>query len=101
MVLKLNLITFLKKINEYSIKFEYETFKTEINFCDTTLFKVDNKLRTKVYVKSTDRQSCLHSKSEHPNSTKKAFPLARHQSSIKFATIEAIFITIVNSYLTC
>ena len=64
---------FLKKINEChpSIKFEYEKSKTEINFLDTTLFKVDNKLRTKLYVKPTDRQSYLHSKSEHPNSTKK------------------------------
>ena len=46
--------------------------KTEINFLDTTVFKIDNKLRTKVYVKPTDRQSYLHSKSEHPNSTKKS-----------------------------
>ena len=34
--------------------------------------KVDNKLRTKVYVKLTDRQSYLHSKSEHSNTTKKS-----------------------------
>ena len=40
------------------------------NFLDTTVFKVDNKLRTKLYVKPTDRQSYLHSKSEHSNSTK-------------------------------
>ena len=40
--------------------------KTEINFLDTTVFNVDNKLRTKVYVKPTERQSYLHSKSEHP-----------------------------------
>ena len=53
MVRKLNLMTFLKKI---CIKFEYETFKTEITFLDTTVFKI------KVYVKPTDRQSYLHSK---------------------------------------
>ena len=29
--------------------------QTEINFLDTTVFKVDNKLQTKVYVKPTDR----------------------------------------------
>ena len=46
--------------------------KTEINFLDTTVFKVDNKLRTKVYAKPTNRESYLHSKSEHPNSTKKS-----------------------------
>ena len=59
---------FLTKINEChpSIKFEYEMSKTEINFLDTTVFNVDNKLRTKVYVKPTERQSYLHSKSEHP-----------------------------------
>ena len=36
------------------------------------MFKVDNKLWTKVYVKPTFWQSYLHSKSEHPNSTKKS-----------------------------
>ena len=36
--------------------------KTEINFFDTTKFKVDNKLSTKAYVKPTDRQSYLHNK---------------------------------------
>ena len=37
---------FLKKINEYhpSIKSEYEMSKTEINFLNITVFKVDNKL---------------------------------------------------------
>ena len=45
---------------------------TEINFLDTTAFKADNKLRTKVYDKTADRQSYLHSKSEHSNSTKKS-----------------------------
>ena len=47
--------------------------KTEINFLDITVFKVDNKLQVKVYVKPTDGQSYLHSKSEHlirTNSTK-------------------------------
>ena len=61
----------MNKINEYhpSTKFEYEMSETEINFLDTTVFKVDKKLRTKVYVKPPDRQSYLHSKWEHPNST--------------------------------
>ena len=44
--------------------------KTEINFLNIPVFKVDNKLQAKVYVKPTDRQSYLHSKSEQPNSTK-------------------------------
>ena len=70
MVLKLNLIIFF--LNYPSIKFEYEIYKTEINFLNITVFEVDSKLRTKVYVKPTDRQSYLRNKSEHPNSTKKS-----------------------------
>ena len=48
---------FLKKSNEChpSIKSEYEMSQTETNFLDTTVFKVDNKLQTKVYVKPTDK----------------------------------------------
>ena len=71
---KTEIDNFLKQFNERHprIKFEYENSKTEINFLDTTVFKVDNKLRTKLYVKPTDRQSYLHSKSECPNSTKKS-----------------------------
>ena len=52
--------------------------KTETNFFETIVFKLDNKLRTIVYVKPTNRQSYLHSKSEHPNLTKKVLPIARH-----------------------
>ena len=44
----------------------------KINFLDTAVFKVDYKLRTKLYLKPTDRQSYSHSKSEHPNSAKKS-----------------------------
>ena len=45
--------------------------KTDIGFLNTTVFKEDSKLQRKAYVKPTDRQSYLPSKSEHPNSTKK------------------------------
>ena len=56
----------------------------EINFLNTTVFKVDKKLQTKVYVKPTDRQSYLHSKSEHPNSTKKSIV---YSQALKFNKI--------------
>ena len=58
--------------------------KTEINFLDTTVFKVNNKLRTKLSVKPTDRQSYLHSKSVHPNSTKKS---SADSLALRFNTI--------------
>ena len=62
---------FLKKINERHPSIKFEISKTEINFLDTIVFKVNNKLRTKVYVKPTDTQSYLQSKLERSNSTKK------------------------------
>ena len=46
--------------------------KTEIIFFGTLVFKVDNKLQKRMFVKPTRRQIYLHSKSEHPNSTKKS-----------------------------
>ena len=52
--------------------------QTETNFLDTTVFKVDNKLRTKGYVKPTDRKSYLHSKSEHLIPLRKVLTIARH-----------------------
>ena len=48
---KIEFDNFLKEINECHPSI------IKINFLDTTLFKVDNKLRSKVYVKPTDRQS--------------------------------------------
>ena len=51
--------------------------KTEINFLDTTVFKVDKKLQTEVYVKPACKQSYLHSRSEHSYSTKKSIAYSR------------------------
>ena len=90
---------FMKKINEWhpSIKFEYEMSKTEIHFLDTTVFKVGNKLRTKVYVKPTDK--VIYTANQNiliP--LRKVLPIAKDRGSIIFATIEAIFITSVNDY---
>ena len=64
---------FFKKINECD--------PSSINFLDTTVFKVDNKLQIKMYVKATNRQSYLHSKSEHPNSIKKGIA---YSQSLRF-----------------
>ena len=75
---------FLKKNNEChpSIKFECEMSKAEINFLDTTVSKVDNKLRAKMYVKPTDRY--LHNKSEHSDSTKKSIA---YSQALRFKNI--------------
>ena len=41
------------------MRFKYEMYNTEISFLDTTVFKVDNKLQSKVYVKPTNRKGFL------------------------------------------
>ena len=53
---------FVRKINSChpTIKFKYQISKLEINFLDKTVFKVGNQLRTKLYIKQTDKQSYLH-----------------------------------------
>ena len=58
--------------------------QTEVHFLGTTVFKVDKKLRSKMYVKPTDRQNYLHSKSEHPNSTKKSIA---YSQALRFSKI--------------
>ena len=52
------------------MKCEFKTSKTEINFLDTTMFNVHNKLGTKVYVNQS-KDSYLRNKLEHPNSIKR------------------------------
>ena len=51
--------------------------EAEINFLDTSLFKVDNKLRTKVCVKPIDRKIYTQ-QIRTSDSTKKVLPVARH-----------------------
>ena len=64
---------FIENLNKChsTIKFDYEISKNKVNFLDTTVYKdCNNKLRTKLYTKPTDRQNYLHVKSEHPPSIK-------------------------------
>ena len=57
--------TFLNNlIPNITIKLEYDNQK--INFLDTTIYKHDHKLQTKVYFKDTDTHQLLHKQSFHP-----------------------------------
>ena len=82
------------------MRFKYEMYNTEISFLDTTVFKVDNKLQSKVYVKPTNRKSFLHSKSEHPNSTKKSIVYNQALRFNQTCYNRKILITTVNDYTT-
>ena len=74
MVLKLNLMTFFLKIMHFILASNLnQKCVIQKSIFSTSVFKVDNKLQTKVTVKPTDRLSYLHSKWGHPNSTKKRF----------------------------
>ena len=68
----IQLVVVLQKVNNCfpAIKFQYQISKAAINFLYTTVFKVGNQLRTKLYTRPTHKQSYLHSKSDHPRSMK-------------------------------
>ena len=52
--------------------------QTEINFLDSTVFKADNKLRTKVHVKPTNRQCYLTVNHNILIPLRKVVPRVRH-----------------------
>ena len=49
-----------------SVKFEYKISQTSITFLDKEVSIQNNKLVTKIYWKSTDRQNFLYIDSDHP-----------------------------------
>ena len=55
------------------MKFVYEISDKEVNFLDTTVYITsENKLKTKCYIKPSDRQSYLRKNSKHPRILKKS-----------------------------
>ena len=69
------LIEFLNELNtkHTSIKFEFKYSRQQIEFLDTVVYiDNNNKLQITLYMKPTDRQNYLHSRSEHPYSLKKS-----------------------------
>ena len=67
---------FLNYINQAheTIKFTAEYSTQEVPFLDTLVYKLNNKLATKVYHKKTDDKMYLHYSSTHPRSQKDAIP---------------------------
>ena len=59
----MSLKIFVNKFNKSlpSIKFANEISKTGINFSEVTEFKVRNKLRTKLYIKSLHKNEVFYS----------------------------------------
>ena len=75
--------SFLNFINELnsihpSIKFDYAISEKDISYLDATVYiDDDNTVKTKLYVKPTDKQSYLHYKSEHPINMKRNIPYSQ------------------------
>ena len=88
-----DLLKFLKEVNTLhpSIKFDYEYSREKVNFLDTTISVIGNKFSTTLYTKPTDRKSYLHSKSYHPQSTKKSIAFSQAARLKRICTEERDF----------
>lgn len=70
---------FLEVINTVhpTIKFDAKYSRKKIDFLDTTVKLHNKKLTTTLFTKPTDRRAYLHSKSYHPNSTKRSIAFSQ------------------------
>jgi len=73
------LLTLFSALNNYhtTIKFEINYSSDSVNFLDTTVYKVNNEIHTKLYIKPTDKKQYLHYSSCHPLHVKKAIPFSQ------------------------
>ena len=73
------LLQFFSEINSVhpTIKFDYIYSRKNVNFLDSTVSILGNRLGTSVYTKPTDRKAYLHAKSYHPKSTKEAISFSQ------------------------
>lgn len=60
-----------------SINFSLEYDSNKIHFLDTWAVRDTNRLYTTLYRKPTDKNSCLHAKSFHPEPSKKGLPYSQ------------------------
>ena len=70
---------FLEVINTVhpTIKFDAKFSRKKIDFLDTTVKLQNGKLTITLFTKPTDRRAYLHSKSYHPNSTKRSIAFSQ------------------------
>ena len=84
---------FLEVINTIhpSIKFDYKFSRERIEFLDTIVKLVNNKLSTTLYTKPTDRRAYLHAQSYHPSSTKRSIAFSQATRLRRICTSEEDF----------
>jgi len=71
--------SFITALNNYhpSIKFTANISNKEIQFLDIIVYKKDNQLHTKLYIKPSDNKQYLHYSSSHPVHMKHAIPFSQ------------------------
>ena len=84
---------FLEVINTIhpSIKFDYKYSREKIEFLDTTVKLLNNKLTTTLYTKPTDRRAYLHAQSYHPSSTKRSIAFSQATRIRRICTMDEDF----------
>ena len=65
---------FMEKFNNFTpnLRFTYESSEKSISFLDLIITVSEQKLKTTLHIKSTDRHQYLHYASSHPEHTKRS-----------------------------
>lgn len=90
-----SLLSFTEALNSFhpTIKFELKYSYTDIQFLDTIVYIENNKLKTKLYIKPTDKKQYLHFTSSHPQYTKTAIPYSQALRYRRIITEDSILQT--------
>lgn len=73
------LLNLVDKLNSFhqTIKFELTYSDSEVHFLDTTTYIDNGVVKTKLYIKPTDKKQYLHFSSAHPAHVKKSIPFSQ------------------------
>jgi peptide-methionine (R)-S-oxide reductase len=83
---------FLSDLNRFhrSIKFTMEYSPQEVHFLDTTVYKVNNRIQTKIFTKATDKKQFLFFSSCHPGHITRSIPYAQSLRYRRNTTCNAV-----------
>ena len=80
-----------------TIKFTMETSESHIPFLDTLVYTHNSKIKTKLYIKPTDKKQYLHFNSEHVQHVKKGIPYAQALRLRRIIVEDDIFLEELNT----
>lgn len=87
-----DLLTLYHDMNTFhsTIKFELNYSHVEVNFLDTTVYIENEQIKTKLFIKPTDKKQYLHYTSCHPKHIMKAIPYSQALRYRRIITDEKI-----------